>query len=446
MVALPAGGCRDLCALMEHLVHRTLLEAGVFTIQKDEGNKRALCCSAITLLFNQRPQETDLSNSHLNISNVLNDLLHVSVDLLDNDCALVANNNEQEPSPIHMKKQKTEKETNKDRILQSTMNTFIPHNGRGVKERKLVQTISELLIWSRTKHSTTDMKCKKALEELYEVCSSTLKDQADDSSSDDIIIPLIHTIQTSIRRERKKLNSSSRNQGFALMSSFQIDPSSINLSMIRAGKEGDVSVLKKLAMKKADRRVLNLVSMRYQDPSKAVPFSSVCAMRREWIPLLSTDVSDEGTDEFHQLNLKMQEASVRATIELLRKKISTSEKKEIVLASLDGTVDNSCAAVLIAAALNSHCVWDTKKEEVQDEENMKVTLFIGENTTSCCDVSSPSNVMSLLNTIITSNEKNTGNEREGEENYTPTTTKDLQNLIERHLEPNSNLSFLLPRM
>jgi len=39
----------------------------------------------------------------------------------------------QKPSSIHMK-QKTEKETNKDRILQSIINTFIPHkhNGRGV--------------------------------------------------------------------------------------------------------------------------------------------------------------------------------------------------------------------------------------------------------------------------------------------------------------------------
>jgi len=60
------------------------------------------------------------------------------------------------------------------------------------KERKLDQTTTDLFIWSRTKHFTTDMKCKKALEELYEVRPSKIKfkDQVNDFSSDDIIIPL----------------------------------------------------------------------------------------------------------------------------------------------------------------------------------------------------------------------------------------------------------------
>jgi len=210
--------------------------------------------------------------------------------------------------------------------------------------------------------------------------------------------------------------------------------------MVKAGKEGDVNSLKKMASKKLDNRVTEIISNRYSDPEKAIPFSSIRQMTQDWISFSSTselgeckanEINKDTDNEINALKLKIQEASVKATIQVLSKKISDKKDLEngIVLASLDEDIDNSCAAVLVASALNSHYVWN-HEGEATDGDKRKTTLFLGE---SIHEISSISDTMDLLNTILKTHKEFSG------ENDNSTTTKDIQNLIERHLKPKSNL-------
>merc|ERR550539_713567 len=206
----------------------------------------------------------------------------------------------------------------------------------------------------------------------------------DSSSNDDTIIAAVHTIQTSIRRFRKVLNESSRKKGFSLCSSYSMDPSSISLSMVKRGREGDVMALKKIARKKLDNRTMTLISKRSADPSKAIPISCVRSFCRNWTPL---DAGDKG---------------------------------------LDDKIECDCAATLVACALSPGIQWDAaKNEQVEANEKVKVSLHIGDKRHT---ISTKEEAMSLLNEICTR-----------QNGPTPATTKDVQNLIERHLVPNSHL-------
>jgi hypothetical protein len=130
------------------------------------------------------------------------------------------------------------------------------------------------------------------------------------------------------------------------------------------------------------------------------------------------------------LKLKIQEATIRATVKLLKEKIpAEASQKDVVLASLDECVENEIAAVLVAAALEHDCTWDDAAEESADCKKRGVTLYIGETKYS---VSTPSEVMSLLDQICAKKQIDNIDK-------TPATTKDVQNLIERHLGPNSHL-------
>lgn len=84
-LALFAGGTRDICALIEHLVYYKLNEAGVLKNQKNEGGKRALCHAAITIVFNKCSGQSS-TGEYL----FLEELLGVAATLLDEDLRLVA--------------------------------------------------------------------------------------------------------------------------------------------------------------------------------------------------------------------------------------------------------------------------------------------------------------------------------------------------------------------
>jgi len=134
------------------------------------------------------------------------------------------------------------------------------------------------------------------------------------------------------------------------------------------------------------------------------------------------------------LQLSIQEATVKATMKLLQSKIpKTTSKKDVVIASLDGKIENDCAAILVAAALDPKFNLDDKepaKEEVLESESRGVTVFIGENELSLTTISE---VISLLDRQIQA--KRTS----GVAGNQPATTKDVQNFIERHLGSNSHL-------
>jgi hypothetical protein len=404
-LAISAGGTRDICALVEHLVYEYLVKNDSIKIHSDEGKKRAISAAVIEFMSAQNNEES--SNSP---STVLNEFVRAAAKLLDNDFTLIKSFIENEP-----KKDDTTIE------LQSTMNTFIPHHNRGNNERRLAQSMAELMIWSATQHSKKDSKFVQA---TANICASTLSISASDSSADDKIVASLHIIQTSIRRFRKQLNESSRKQGFSLGSSYSMEPSSITLSMVKRGREGDVVSLQRLAKKRADTRIMTLISNRNADPSKAIPMQSVRS-HSNWISLEEATKSD---DELIALQLKIQEATVRATVQLLRKKFkSPSSQKEIVLASLDGKIENDYAAVLVASALDPNCNWDD--DENLESQNHTVTLFIGDQK---CTITTPADVLSLLNQICNKH-------RSADAATTPTTTKDVQNFIERHLGSNNSL-------
>ena len=407
-LAIAVGGTRDICTLMEHLVYDHLVQHGIINIRDGNGNKRAISAAMIKVTQN------------MPISTVLSDLVKAAAELLDSDFSLIVSSNTAE---------KEDKSKEEEIKLQSTINTFIPHHDRGSKERRLAQSVAEFMIWKEAKHSQIDPKFVQAITDIC--LSSSSLSASDDSSMDDKIISSLHVLQTSIRRFRKELNQSSRKRGFSLCTSYSMEPSSITLSMVKRGRVGDVTSLQRLASKKGDDKIMKLIANRSADPSKAIPMSSVRELCSNWIPLESVTKNDDGNDELMALQLKIQEAKVRATIKLLESKIpSESSKKDVVLASLDMKAINDCSAVLVAAALEPKCKWDDKEEdmELEDSENRNVTLFIGNEKR---DVSTPALVMSLLDQICTRDIN--------ESAQTPTTTKDVQNLIERHLGENSHM-------
>jgi len=431
-LALPAGGTRDVCALLEHLVYDTLDVAGVLQIQKDQGGKRALAQAVMTIVLGQDTMESKTSESL-----VLEELLKIAAQLLDEDLALIAeieatsltSTKELEGSQDkETKKQKME--TSQDRILQSTISTFIPHHDRGTKSRKLVQSVAELMIWCQTSSSKVDPKFSAAIQDLRQY--SSLTPPPSDTNIDDKIIACVHSLQTSIRRLRKTLNSSSRDQGFSLCTSFTMDPASITFGMVKAGKEGDVQGLSALASKAQNSGIVKLIANRYVDCKKAVPMSSVNQLHSTWI---NEDCKGDG--ELAKLLLEIQHATVKATVDLLRSKIDVQPigtYGKSIIASLDSTVNCDVAAILIAAAFNSQCVWDGEDETNSGGDNEgDVALYIGEEL---CSISTGSDVIKLLNKVFTKERHAAAIEVEGRE---AATTKDIQNLIERHVQPGDQL-------
>jgi len=79
-----AGGTRDLCALIEHLLYHELDQAGIFHVQKSEGNMKALCQAISTFLV---PCLNGSEESCL--PSTLIHLLETAASLVDNDLTLI---------------------------------------------------------------------------------------------------------------------------------------------------------------------------------------------------------------------------------------------------------------------------------------------------------------------------------------------------------------------
>lgn len=421
-LALPAGGTRDVCALIEHLVYEELDQSKICQLQKEKGKKRALC-QAVTEFVVVQKDSTQ-------ISPVLTELLQIASNLIDQDLNLIDSNQDKVHHVVGVtsgnekKKQKVSLKVSEEGEFQSTINTFIPHHNRGTNARKLVQTVAELMIWSQTISMKADTKFSSALADL----STVLKD-------DDKIVPYVHTLQTAIRRTRKKLNASSREQGFSLCTSFEMNHDSITLGMIKSAKHGDVTRLQMLATKANDLSVAGLIANRFIDPSKAIPASSILALKNNWVHIGDKDVNEDDElpagDELTKLRLQMQEATVKATIELLRRKVPKScNKGNAIIASLDRTAEVDGAAILVAAALETNC---TNEPCTCSEKS--VVLYLGEEE---CSMSSFSDVLNLLDKVF-ADEMTPNHSRTTSPDHDLATTKDIQNLINRHLQPGGSL-------
>lgn len=407
VLALPAGGTRDLCAFLEHLIYVELYDQDLLQDDYEKGQMSTILQKSMKHLGTSLKASLETPSA----MSVLDELLDTCALLVDRDLKLVRQTS---TSP---------------KELPSTIHTFIPHRDRGTKSRNVVQTVAEILIWSR---------CTSAMQhDSFSSAWDSMKECEEDS-----FIKSLHGMQTTIRRLRKELNDSARANGFSLYTSFRMDPSTINLPMLKKGKEGDVVMIRNLAAKAHNNKVLTLIGARMTDPEKAIATSSISSLMHSWIPLNKEDTSmDDQEKEMNELQLKIQEATVRATIEKLRKampksKDAATDDTMTTVASLDNTVTSDASAVLIAAALDTCCTWKEPKN-TNDEENDKmvpessqVQLFIGEEQ---WNVSDPTSVMQRLDNIFSSSRERASNADE------VATTKAVQNLIERHLKPNGQL-------
>ena len=247
----------------------------------------------------------------------------------------------------------------------STLHIFIPHHGRGrpnnnkktrrtntgsgkasrtYSERQLVNSVAEILIWSRT---CAAMSKNQAFSQAYE----TFLQEVGKSNKEGAKASL-HTMQTIIRRLRKTLNSYAREQGFMLTDQFHLDTNRLNIGMVNKGKAGDISTLTTQAKKKENERVLKMINLRFAaNPSKITRFGSVDELCRVWEPEFRLD------DELQVLERGISVARLRASVAYLRKLFHGSSKQQaVVVHSMESTQADAITAVLVSAAMASWSV------------------------------------------------------------------------------------------
>jgi len=421
-LALPAGGTRDVCAIIEHLTYDALSEAKIVYMFDHEESKTKTLVHGLQTLFQGNEKDEPRTR-------VLKHFIQCAAELLDKDLALIRDLNITADATTERPKKRGKIMISQQGEMQSTINTFVPHRDRGSGHRNLAQKVAELLIWSNTNACKSDTSFMKALNGLREKKWDPLEKNS--------FLSHIHMMQTSIRRLRNTLNNASRKQGFSLCTSYQMDPSTIDLDMIRTGKQGDVQELLMLATKKSDARIIGLISNRFADPLKAVPINSIVHLKSNWIPLVNDEDAPDDV-ELKELKLKCQEASIMATIKALGENMKIPHESDIpsgkiVVASIDGSYESDGGAILVAAAYRHHQSFrsaggpDLKSESCVSE--IEVQLRLGEKD---YDVSDIPRVMSLLDNIMTKETRQVG--VNNIEDLQISTTKDVQNLIDRHIQ------------
>ena len=244
--------------------------------------------------------------------------------------------------------------------LMSTINTFLPHNDRGPSgsNRRLVQSLAEILIWAHTSATRRHPQFVAALEQLTALAGQS-SGAAASASSPQEAEACVHTMQTIIRRLRKELSASARDQGFALSTEYTLNPTTITLKMLKRGKTGDLQLLQHLAKKAGDTRMLQLLARRNRDLGRAQPYDSIAALMRNWTPLnLQQESSAEGEpDELAALDRELQQGALLATIERLHRRLPQPPQQEerqqrtVTVACLENDPVNQAAAVVVAAAM-----------------------------------------------------------------------------------------------
>jgi len=326
-----AGGSRDTCTLLELAAYDALQSTGLNQQRAAHGHAAALAAAAIAFS----------SDAALQAHPPLLQLVEGAAATLDSDLQLV--------------RAPASDAAASGGSLMSTLHTFVPHNDRGSSKgeshRKLAQCIAEMLVWSRSRAAGEAEGFARGLAALRTLEPSAAASAAAAERS-------LHAMQAAARRLRKELNASARESGFSLCTAYGLDPSSVTLRMLRRGKAGDLAALATAARRAGDERMLKLLAARNADPDKAVKADSVQALQRSWQPLAE---EGEAVDEVRALELQLQQATVRATVAALRKRLPSRTDRAALVASLDESALNAAAAVLVAAALGG-CEWAASDE------------------------------------------------------------------------------------
>jgi hypothetical protein len=464
-LALPAGGTRDLCALAEHIGTDVLTDSGYVAQRTSEGHNAAVAsfCFAVLLPTTGSSSPTGSSTTG---SQALDTLVQSVATLLDNDLSIVRRSRKEE-------EEVEEGGRVADAELMSTVHTFLPHNGRGsskstVSNRNLVQTVLELAIWSRTASAGAHSpgfcaglaklqaaRCQRE-DGAADGCSNTTS-AAEGCAWVACATEAVHNMQTAVRKLRQELNTAARAQGFWLLDLYSTDPGLVTMRLLRQGKRGDVARMQARASADRNTRILGLLAKRALDPAKATAAESVLHMQRSWKSIAPSAVADAETDENARLDFQLQEAQVRATVDLLAKKVPSScdalATRRMVIASVDNAAMNDASAVLLAAAMHpagwgaavfadedsqpSKRVRREQEDEGADKgkaatATVDVKLLLRGVET---DVSSGAGVMAALESVFSSTLATTlpsGTGQAGGEGADPTSVE-VQQLIDRHL-------------
>ena len=306
------GGTRDLSTLIELMTFRRLQDQATAVMNNgrtdSEGHPKVFRDVLVPCLKSMLSASTNSitnGDGDYGSSGELLDLaIRLAAGLLDDDFS------------------KLKEATEKDSVVLSTMHVTIPHNGRGSNtkaawQRKLANTVAEILIWDKTSATKHDERFRDAMFEFValddNMSTSTIATALTDHSH---AHDLIQRMQTTVRKKRQFLNGHSRTKGFMLTSLYQMDKSSITLREIKVAKAGDLYELKRVATKHGDARILKLIAMRSLDPTKSTAFQSLEEIVNGWIDTAKT-VPDE--DEITPIQLTIQANSLRATLDILKK-------------------------------------------------------------------------------------------------------------------------------
>lgn len=377
--AVHIGGTRDLNALTSYFCLDALANAEILTDadsadgdgpQKLEGGSAVFKSKLLSALGQF------LSSDCLDSDSPLEAVLAKVAALLDDDLAKCAGDGQQTS---------VERAASRDDLM-STVHVTLPHRDRGNRDgsawrRNLSNAVAELLIWRRTTAARKEERFSRALEDL--IGSPTHAGSKRGLSDSDGAYDCVLRMQTTARKKRRVLNEAARSVGHLLCSRYLLDRTSLSFWQIRRGKAGDISRLKALASKFGDKRVLTMIAKRNADPDKASPAESVSALISGWKDT-SAHVEEGSIDE---LEMQIQEQTVRATVDRLRSKMSMlpanqEEDQRTVLVTQQGrSMKDAVCAILVAAALS-----------LQGSR-----LLLGAKE---CDVSTEEEVLRLLNAAI----------------------------------------------
>lgn len=403
-----AGGSRDICHLLVDMIEVVLTKNG--TVDRATQLQMAVKGHAsLPSLVGQCIQDVEKSCEDGIVLTLLGGLLQLAASTLDSDFEII---------------QRTASgKADQGREFPSTLHVFIPHRDRGrskkpkegghrrFSERQLVNSVAEILIWSRTQKASTIPAFSESLRLLLEGSSRTANKQE------------LTNLQTVVRTLRKSLNSYAREQGFMLSTQFAMKGSSkLSSRQVNGGKAGDLALLTRLATKKSDAKVLKLIQLRGA-VGKATKFSSV----RE--ALVVPTVTEHGDAEIEAIERDIYLERLKATLVYLRS-LMKSRDKSVVVASMDKCDSGHALAVLVVAAMSNWALSETDSDQALSSKTTAKLLIAGVQK----DMSCMQDVADLLGSISTGLDKNELDVPSFMASDGAATTKAVMNTIDRHVQ------------
>jgi hypothetical protein len=517
-----AGGSRDVCSILEGSLSFLLCHHGVETtkaaavaVQQDAST------TSSTLLVSKEQQEKDKTSlvqqvgngirfltdkflrtnsddSNPSVHKHLEALLQLAAQTLDQDLNIVREegSNKKEDDAVA-----AAAASNRYKTFPSTLHVFLPHRDRGrissskkkrkakhswakgaeeVPHRHVVNSVAELLIWSRTNAAMSQPAFAHSFQEFLGAFSKTtknknaivVKDQQQADGDKSAKKAALHTMQTIIRKLRKELNDYARNCGFMLTNQFTIDPSAVTLDKVCMGKSADLALLTAIAKKKGSTRVMQMVQNRFaSDPTRIAKFGSIHQICKDW----TSSMSYNQDDELDVLERNIQVSRLEATLAYLRKVLNQKglnmkqDEEEngttlprAVVASMDIGKANDITAILVAAAMG---LWEIE-EEAKDcpskapEERVDAVVPAAAAAVAFATISSKEvtklepklfvggrerrmgsfqECIQLLDQIVQGSEKNEADAPSFMDDQGVSTTKAVINMIDRHVADGETL-------